>query len=205
MNFTKLQRYAQLVTEWPGLVGPTGKAELELLIEDSLVLLEHLDEDLQLVDVGSGGGMPGLVLKLVRPELQVTLIEANRRKAAFLRFAAAELGAAVEVIDQRAELVGQGEARERFPLAVCRALAAMPVLLELCLPLVEVGGRLLAQKGVVEPCDQALRSMGGATMKILPAPSRARSTGVVVEVLKLHPTPPQYPRRPGIPARRPLK
>src|SRR5438270_1050177 len=134
-----------LISSWPGLIGRPDRP----LIDDSLVLLEFLPPGpLRLVDVGSGGGLPGLPLKLARPELSLILVEANRRKAAFLVQAAARLAlSGVEVLAARAEDVGRDPRhREAYDIATARALAAMPVLAELCLPLVKVGGRLLAMK-----------------------------------------------------------
>jgi 16S rRNA (guanine527-N7)-methyltransferase len=200
MSADLLARYTALLGAWPGLVsGPPGP-----LVDDCLVLLDHLGGARSLVDVGSGGGMPGLPLKAVRPDLAVTLLEADRRKAAFLVDAAARLGLAVDVVPERAEVAGRGSLRETFDLAVCRALAPMPVVAELCLPLVRVGGRLLAMKGRVEEAGAAIAALGGGPPAVLPAPSAARERGVVVAVPKVAPTPTAYPRRPGVPGRRPL-
>jgi 16S rRNA (guanine527-N7)-methyltransferase len=202
---SKLVELARLISEWPGLVsGPP-----EELIADSLVLLEHLGEADRVVDVGSGGGLPGLPLKIARPALTVTLVEADQAKAAFLVRACAALGLRdVEVVARRAEDVGRDPLyRESFDVAVARAVAPMPVLAELCLPLVRVGGRLLAQKTESEDLDGASRAidaLGGATNRVVPAPSAARRAGTVVVIDKVRPTPPAYPRRPGLPARKPL-
>ncbi len=197
---SKLHAYARLVSSWPGLVrGPA-----EPLVRDCLVLLDHLGDALTVVDVGSGGGMPGLPLKIARPRLHVVLVEADRRKAAFLVHAAAELALDVEVVAERAETAAHGPHRESFDAAVCRALAPMPVLAELCLPFVRVGGRLLALKGQVEEAAAAIALLGGGPAEVVPAPSPARERGVVVVVPKVAPTPTAYPRRPGVPARRPL-
>ncbi len=198
---SKLDAYARLLGSWPGLVsGPP-----EPLVQDCLVLLDHLGDARSLVDVGSGGGMPGLPLKIARPDLRVVLVEADRRKAAFLAHAAAELDLDVEVVAERAETVGQGPRRESFDVAACRALAPLPVLAELCLPLVRVGGRLLAMKGPLREDAGAVAVLGGGPVEVVPAPSTARQRGVVVVVPKVAPTPPVYPRRPGVPARRPLR
>jgi 16S rRNA (guanine527-N7)-methyltransferase len=202
---SKLVELARLISEWPGLVsGPAGD-----LIADSLVLLEHLDEGGKLVDVGSGGGLPGLPLKIARPALSVTLVESDQAKAAFLVRACAALGLHdVVVLARRAEDVGRDPLyRESFDFAVARALAPMPVLAELCLPLVRVGGRLLAQKTETEDLDAARRAIdavGGALNRVAAAPSAARGAGTVVIVDKVRPTPPGYPRRPGVPARKPI-
>jgi 16S rRNA (guanine527-N7)-methyltransferase len=194
-----------MISGWPGLVsGPVDE-----LIEDSLVLLEHIGEGNKVVDVGSGGGLPGLPLKVARPDLSVTLVESDQAKAAFLVRACATLGLhGVEVVARRAEEVGQDPVyRESFDVAVARALAPMPVLAELCLPLIKVGGRLLAQKTEGEDVSLATRaidSLGGALNRVIAAPSAARRAGTVVIVDKVSSTPLAYPRRPGVPARKPL-
>ena len=205
VNDSKLVELARLISEWPGLVSRPA----EELIEDSLVLLEHIGEGNNVVDVGSGGGLPGLPLKIARPDLSMTLIEADQAKAAFLVRACATLGLqGVEVVARRAEEVGQDPVyREAFDVAVARALAPMPVLAELCLPLVRVGGRLLAQKTGSEDVDGALRAIdavGGALNRVVAAPSPARRAGTIVIVDKVRSTPAAYPRRPGVPARKPL-
>jgi 16S rRNA (guanine527-N7)-methyltransferase len=179
------------------------------LVDDGLVLLDHLGGAHSLVDVGSGAGLPGIPLKIARPDLRVTLIEADQGKAAFLVHACAALGLEhVEVVARRAEEAGQDpRLRESFDVAVARALAPLPVLVELCLPLVRVGGRLLAQKTVAEEpaaAARAIRLLGGELSGVLTAPSAARSAGTVVVIDKVRPTPALYPRRPGIPARKPL-
>src|SRR4029077_5587929 len=144
VNDSMLVELAKLISEWPGLVAHTDIA----LIEDCLVLVPHLGRARKVVDVGSGGGLPGIPLKIARPDLELSLIEADQDKAAFLVHACAALGLdGVEVIARRAEEAGHDpRLRESFDLAVARALAPMPVLAELCLGLVRVGGRLLAQK-----------------------------------------------------------
>ena len=200
-----LAELARLIESWPGLVsGPAGE-----LIADCLVLGAHLGDARRLVDVGAGGGLPGLPLKLLRPDLEVTLVEADRDKAAFLVRACAELGLpGVEVMDRRAEEVGRDpRLRETFDVATARALAALPVLAELCLPLVRIGGRLLAQKTAgadVAGAARAITLVGGGPARVVAAPSAARSAGTIVIVEKLRPTPDAYPRRPGVPARKPL-
>src|SRR5205807_3042850 len=141
-----------------------------------------------------------LPLKIARPDLAVTLIEADHTKAAFLVQACAALGLPdVEVVAQRAEDVGHDPRyREAFDLAVARALAPMPVLVELCLPLVRAGGRLLAQKTSAEDvaaAQNAIDMLGGSPASVVAAPSSARGSGTVVIVHKVRPTPAGYPRR----------
>src|SRR5712691_3790056 len=202
MNDSKLDELVRLIASWPGLMARPDRA----LVEDGLVLLEHLGGAHNLVDVGSG---PGLPIKISRPDLDVTLIEADQAKAAFLVHACAALGLdQVEVVARRAEEAGHdSRLREKFDVAVARALAPLPVLAELCLPLVRVGGRLLAQKTEAEDPTAAARAihlLGGELSFVVAAPSTARGTGTVVVIDKVRPTPELYPRRAGVPARKPL-
>lgn len=191
--------------EWPGLVsGPSQE-----LIQDSLVLLDHLGPAKTVVDVGSGGGLPGLPLKICRPDLAVTLVEADQAKSAFLVQACARMGLEdVDVVNARAEDAGHNpKFREAFDVATARALAPMRVLVELCLPFVRIGGRLLAQKTDQEnlaAAERAIEELGGSLQTVIAAPSTARRSGIVVVVSKIKPTPAAYPRRPGVPARKPI-
>ena len=194
-----------MISEWPGLVSRPA-AEL---VDDSLVLLEHLGDARTVVDVGSGGGLPGLPLKIARPDLNLTLVEADQAKAAFIVRTCAALGLhGVEVLARRAEAVGRDPLyRGTFDLVVARALAPMPVLAELCLPLVRVGGRLLAQKTESEDlaiAAHAIEILGGALRRVVAAPSAVRTAGTVVIIDKVRSTPSAYPRRPGVPARKAL-
>ena len=205
MNDSKLVELARMISEWPGLVSRPA-AEL---VDDSLVLLEHLGDARTVVDVGSGGGLPGLPLKIARPDLNLTLVEADQAKAAFIVRTCAALGLhGVEVLATRAEDVGRDPLyRETFDLVVARALAPMPVLAELCLPLVRVGGRLLAQKTESEDlaiAAHAIEILGGALRRVVAAPSAVRIAGTVVIIDKVRSTPSAYPRRPGVPARKAL-
>ena len=165
-----------------------------------------------LIDVGTGAGFPGIPLKILYPSMALTLVESVGKKAAFCRHAVEvlELGA-VEVVTARAEEVGQMPAqRESFDWAVARAVAALPVLAEYLLPLVVVGGRMLAQKGHSGPAeahhaDKALRLLGGQIRQLIPVtlPGVAEERYLVV-VDKVAATPAQYPRKPGFPAKKPL-
>jgi 16S rRNA (guanine527-N7)-methyltransferase len=202
---SRLVELARMIEAWPGLVS----APAAELIDDSLVLLDFLGDARRLVDVGTGGGLPGLPLKLACPDIHVTLVESDQSKAAFLLQAAARLGLSdVEVVGRPAEEVARDPRyRESFDVAVARALAPMPVLVELCLPLLRVGGRLLAQKTEkddVSRATHAIEVLGGSLDTVAAAPSRARGEGTVVIVRKVAATPGAYPRRPGVPRRRPL-
>ena len=159
-----------------------------------------------LVDVGSGGGFPGLVLAVALPGLRVTLVEASRKRAAFLRETAEALGVSARVEEGRAEtLAHMPELREAFDAATGRALGALPTVLELTLPFVRVGGVLLAQRGAegaqeARAAANAARLLGGEVRSV-----EAVGAGkTVVVVGKAARTPGAYPRGVGRAAKRPL-
>jgi 16S rRNA (guanine527-N7)-methyltransferase len=175
-------------------------------IEDSLTLLPELEGVRgAVVDVGSGGGLPAIPLAIARPDLQFTLVESTAKKARFLESCAQTLALTnVRVESERAEVLGRSPLRESFDVATSRACARLPVLLELCLPLLKVGGRKLAIKGEqaaleVSEAERALRLLGGAFVS-----ARRTETGTVVRIDKIASTSPKYPRRPGEPKRAPL-
>ena len=147
----------------------------------------------RVIDVGSGGGSPGLPLAVVRPERAFTLLEAKRRKCEFLEPLAGELPN-VDVVWGRAE----EQPVEAYGVALAKALAKPPVAVELCLPLVEVGGAALLWLGSTadrEALAHAAGQVGGAL---------EREVGGIALVRKVRPTPPGFPRRPGIAKKRPL-
>jgi 16S rRNA (guanine527-N7)-methyltransferase len=166
----------------------------------------------RLIDVGTGAGFPGIPLKILYPSMELTLVESVGKKASFCRHAVEILKLeAVEVLTARAEEVGQMPARrESYDWAVARAVAHLPVLSEYLLPLVQVGGRMLAQKGHSGPveahnAEKAFRLLGGQMRSLLQVtlPGVAEERYLVV-VDKVAATPPQYPRKPGFPAKQPL-
>ena len=167
----------------------------------------------RLIDIGTGAGFPGIPLKILYPSMRLTLVESVGKKANFCRHMVETLKLdATEVVTARAEKVGQMPAhRECYDWAVARAVANMSVLAEYLLPLVQVGGAILAQKGQSGPAEthtaeKVLNLLGGRTRLLLPVtlPGVADERFLVV-VDKVAATPPLYPRKPGIPAKKPLK
>jgi len=164
----------------------------------------------RLVDVGSGAGFPGLVLKIARPDHWVTLIEATGKKVAFLTEAIRELGlSGVAAVHARAEDAGCDlDHRGQYDLATARAVASLPALLELCVPLLRRGGHALFPKGlaIAEELAAARRAAAPLGVRLLaadPLPGAEGATRLVV-ARKTAPTPDRYPRRAGLPAREPL-
>ena len=165
-----------------------------------------------LIDIGTGAGFPGIPLKLIYPNMQLTLVESVGKKATFCSHIVKVLKLDhVEVLSLRAEEVGQiSKHREKYDWAVARAVASLPILLEYLLPLVRVGGAVLAQKGEsahieAQTAEKASRILGGRLRHIAPV----TLPGVVEERFlvtydKIATSPRQYPRRVGIPTKSPL-
>jgi 16S rRNA (guanine527-N7)-methyltransferase len=190
-----LQSWLQAVLETPGLTALRDAEEARrMLLEDSLRAADLVAGfEGPIVDVGSGGGAPGIPLAAVLPDREVTLLEAEQRKADFLRRWEAELPN-LHVVWGRAE----EQETDRFGVAVAKALAQPPVAAEWCLPLVRPGGAAVLWVGPsadVERVAQVAEQLGAA-------PPEERDGLLVIR--KVGPTPPGFPRRPGVARKRPL-
>ncbi|WP_027882341.1 16S rRNA (guanine(527)-N(7))-methyltransferase RsmG [Meiothermus rufus] len=181
---------------------------------DSLSCLkgDGLEGSLRAIDVGTGAGFPGLPIKIVRPALHLTFLDATQKKIAFVEAVCQELGLApVRCIWGRAEELGQHpDHREAYDRVLSRAVGSLSVLSELCLPLLKPGGVMIAQKGPgveaeLEHAQAAIGLLGGRVREVitfeLPALREHRSL-VIIE--KVGPTPSKYPRRPGLVQKNPL-
>jgi 16S rRNA (guanine527-N7)-methyltransferase len=178
----------------------------------SCVLAWKANPPANLIDIGTGAGFPGIPLKIIYPNTKVTLVESVGKKAMFCQHIVSLLGLeGVNVINARAEELGQmREHREKYDWGVARAVANLRVLSEYLLPLIQVGGRMLAQKGESGPAEvhsaeNAIKLLGGEMRQLLTVilPGVVEERHLVV-VDKVASTPPGYPRRPGVPAKKPL-
>lgn len=210
-RFVRLLLHANRHLNLTRVVEPDAVARLHLL--DSLVALPAIDRlaPSSGMDLGSGGGVPGMVLALARPRMTWTLVDSVAKKADVLRAFAADLRLAnVTVIAARAEVLGRNPThREAHGLVTARAVAALPVLVEYALPLLNERGALLAWKGPIT--DAELRAgavaaveLGGGAPRVEPSGHAALGDHRFVIVERERPTPQRYPRRPGEPVRRPL-
>ena len=178
----------------------------------SCVLAWQANPPARLIDVGTGAGFPGIPLKILYPSARVTLVESVGKKAAFCQHMIELLRLdGIEIINARAEAVGQNpKHREQYDWAVARAVASLNVLGEYLLPLVKVGGTMLAQKGESGPAEaqsaeKAMKLLGGNLRELiqvnLPGVAEDRYLVLVDKVAGTHP---KYPRKSGIPAKEPL-
>ena len=180
----------------------------------SCFLFGPLSEAEKVVDVGSGGGLPGIPLKLFCPGLALTCVEATGKKARFLeKMAEAMALCDVEVVNDRAETIGKDPGfRERYDIATAKALAPLPELVEYCVPFLKQGGHVIAMKGrpgeeEIEAGNKAAKQLGAEVsdeidVKFLPEVSEKKRTLIIVT--KTSPTPEKYPRRIGVPKKAPL-
>ncbi|MCL7037525.1 hypothetical protein MKW94_014618 [Papaver nudicaule] len=224
----QISLYVDALLQWNQKMNLTAVKErnevMERHVEDSLAIippiqsfyLSHCNssscDNLNLIDVGSGAGLPGLIFAIARPDWKITLLESMNKKCLFLEHAISVTGLSnVEVLRARAESAGHSlECREVFDVAVARAVAEMRVLAEYCLPLVRVGGLFVAAKGhdpqeEVKNAEKAIQMLGASMLQMLPVESHCpygQRTAVVC--LKDCLTPKKYPREPGTPAKVPL-
>jgi 16S rRNA (guanine527-N7)-methyltransferase len=197
-----------------GFLGPREGSRLRSRhIDDALALAEVRSPrpGERWADLGSGAGLPGLPLAARYPDSSFTLIDAQQRRLAWVAATAAELGLAnLTTVHGRLEDLGRGPERERFDVATARALGPLPVVAELGLPLVRVGGLLIVPRGRPEEAElsearHACGLLGGEVTSVVPNPaSPIDPIGFVVIMTKTLPTSPRFPRRPGVPARNPL-
>jgi 16S rRNA (guanine527-N7)-methyltransferase len=212
-----VERYVELLLDanrqhnLTRVVDPEAIARLHLL--DALAALPWIDAwtPTSALDLGSGGGIPGIVLALARPAMSWTLVDSVGKKADVLRSFIEALGLdSVAVIASRAEELGhEPRHREGTDLVTARAVASLPVLAELALPLARVGGNLLAWKGPIAKDElragrSAARQLGGGEPSIHPSGWEALGAHRFVIVRKERPTADRFPRRSGQPSRRPL-
>lgn len=178
----------------------------------SCVLAWKANPPVNIIDIGTGAGFPGIPLKIIYPNTKVTLVESVGKKAMFCQHIVSLLGLeGVEVINARAEELGQMSAhRECYDWGIARAVAKLRVLAEYLLPLIQVGGSMLAQKGESGPAEvhaseNTIKLLGGEMRQLVPVtlPGVVEERHLVV-VDKVATTPPGYPRKPGVPAKKPL-
>jgi len=202
----QLVRYGLLVLETGrsfNISGAKSEAEIAAHLLDSLTVIPYLAEPY--VDVGSGGGFPAIPLAIATGAA-FTMIEATAKKAKFLESALEMFGITGRVVNERAEVAAQNPAlRERFASGTARALGSAPTVAELVLPLISTGGASVLQRGIIsaderQALDDASLMLGGIVEREVELTGERR----LLILRKVGPTPARFPRRPGVPAKRPL-
>ncbi len=207
----KLERFVALFLERNAAMNLSAARDPEAVarhVSDSLAIAPYIGASL--VDIGSGGGFPALPLAIVTG-VRATLVESTGKKARFLAEVAADLDLAVEVRSERAEDAARDpRLRGAFASATARAVASLPVVIELTVPFLELGGTAVLQRGRLDArereagVDAALVLGAEIVEEIVTEPERGDDARRVVLVRKVAPTGPRFPRRAGIPAKRPL-
>lgn len=209
-QYEQFQKYFELLAEWNekmNLTAITDESGVALKhFADSLSLLNFVDipQNSSLADVGTGAGFPGVVLKIARPDIKLTLIDSLKKRLVFLNEVCSQLGIDAELIHSRAEDGARDEKlRESFDFAVSRAVARMNVLSEYCLPYVKVGGAFCAMKGAqaneeFKESLNAINTLGGKLEKkyFFELPENGGERAIAV-VRKVKNTPQKYPRQSG--------
>lgn len=218
----QFQVYYEQLVDWNSRVNLTGITDYEEVqvkhFVDSLTIVQTLDGakwvdgNFALMDIGTGAGMPGIPLKLVYPGARLVLLDSIAKKTAFLMHITEQLRLeGVEVLTSRAEELGHlAEYRESFDLVVCRAVSQLATVAELTLPFCNIGGiTVIPKKARIETelseADGAVTLLGGKLKLVHEVNVRGLEQHVLVVLEKTSPTPVNYPRRPGIPAKRPLR
>lgn len=211
----QFQRYYELLVDWnermnlTAITDPEQVAILHFLDSVSCAQTGLFVPGASVADIGTGAGFPGIPLKICFPELSFTLVDALGKRLDFLETVCRELDLSdVDLVHARAEDSGKGELRESFDLVVSRAVASLPVLCEFCLPHVKVGGNFIAMKGKLagqelEQAQRAVEMLGGGTPRLEPVSLPGQEHSLIV-IPKQVPTPERYPRKAGIPSKKPL-
>ena len=213
-QFNNLQVYTDLLVEWNEKINLTAITDREGVsvkhILDSLLMFKYAEipQNSSYIDVGTGAGFPGIPMKIYRRDLQCTLLDSLNKRVNFLKEVSDKLDLGMNCIHSRAEDGGKNaDLREKFDFSTARAVAALPVLCEYCMPYVKVGGSFIAMKGPNESYKDAFtayRTMGGevADVKEYVLPGDEKRQIIIIKKVKA--TPAKYPRNAGQISKKPL-
>ena len=220
-HIEKFSCYLDLLTEWNRKINLTSlKNHQEIIIKhflDSLTCIKVIDsyfniDKISIIDIGTGAGFPGIPIKIIHPSIELFLMEARKKKSIFLEKLIKALNLKrVRILEGRAETFGRCQKyREKYDISISRAVAPLNVLSEYCLPLTRIGGLFIAQKGrsykgELEKGIKAIQFLGGELIKVekIQIPFINQDHYLLISNKKKN-TPPEYPRKEGLPQKRPL-
>lgn len=215
-QINQMHKYMELMLEWNEKINLTAITEEKEIIQkhfiDSLTIAKYIEKNAKIIDVGTGAGFPGIPLKIVRKDLNITLLDSLNKRIKFLDEVIHQIGLKdIKTVHTRVEEFGKNkEYRESFDYATSRAVANLATLSEYMLPLVKICGKCICMKGSnveseLEGSKKAIEVLGGTIQKVesfnLPFSDINRN---VIIINKIKNTPLKYPRKPGVPSKEPL-
>jgi len=212
----KFIKYKDLLKEWNDKINLTAIVDdKEIILKhfvDSLTIEKYISENDSVIDIGTGAGFPGIPLKIVKKDINLTLLDSLKKRLIFLEEVCKKLNLEnVKIEHGRAEDYGKNkEFREKYDIATARAVADLSVLAEYCLPFVKVGGFFVCMKGnnieEIEESKKAVEKLGGKIEKVekiyLPSTDIERN---IILIKKVKATPKDFPRKAGTPSKNPIK
>ncbi len=206
---SRLNTYGNMLVEWNEKMNLTAITEPEEVLYkhflDCLLFFKNVDvkTGAKVIDVGTGAGFPGMVLKIARPDIELTLMDGLNKRLTFLNAVLEELDLTAKTVHMRAEDGGKNkDYREKYDIACARAVANLPVLCEYCIPFVKVGGQFVAMKGAaaneeLAAATNAYKTLGCEKAKIICENLRQNEARAFIIAKKISQTPPKYPRMGG--------
>ena len=216
-QINQMHKYMELMLEWNEKINLTAITEEKEIIQkhfiDSLTIAKYIEKNAKIVDVGTGAGFPGIPLKIVREDLNITLLDSLNKRIKFLDEVINQIGLKdIRTVHARVEEFGKDkEYRENFDYATSRAVANLTTLSEYMLPLVKKCGKCICMKGSnveseLKESKKAIEVLGGTIQKVesfnLPFSDISRN---IIIINKIKDTPLKYPRKPGIPSKEPIQ
>ncbi len=215
-QLSRLDRYAELLCEWNEKINLTAITDSEGIEEkhffDSVApfYMVDLPQGARVIDVGTGAGFPSCPLKIMRPDINLTLLDSLNKRINFLKLLSDEILLSADCIHASAEEAGRkAELREKFDIATARAVASLPQLCEYCLPFVRVGGAFIALKGAsgeeeLKLARNAISVLGGKIERVIPYNLPSSDSRTLIVIRKISQTPTKYPRNRGQMTKKPL-
>ena len=216
-TFTRLDKYAEMLIETNKSFNLTAIKEPDDVtvkhFADCLAIFKYVDipENAKIIDVGTGAGFPGLVMKLFRPDIQMTFLDSTKKKLGFIENVLNECGVSGEILHMRAEEAAQlSKYRENFDFATARAVAALPILSEYCLPFVKVGGTFISMKSAesneeISEGKKAISILGGNIEEDIVFDLVENMPRRIIKIKKNSQTPTKYPRPSAQISKKPIK